>query len=258
MPAAKRPANRLLGSLHAADFARLAPFLEPLTLKYRQPLYDAGTPVEYVHFIDSGVASLVSVMRNGGAAEVGTVGNEGIVGLPVLLGSTTAPTTMYMQVPGSGHRMRADRFVEEMARSPALRLTALQYAHLFFNQVAQSGACAHFHNMEQRCCRWLLMTYDRSQTEEFMLTHEFLAMMLGVRRAGVSTVAGILKKAGLIAYARGRVRILDHAGLLKRSCECYAASKREFDEFLGESEKSIARRRRESARVGAVGRPQRK
>ena len=153
----------------------------------------------------SGVGSLVHTMTNGQAAEVGTIGNEGFVGLPILLGDERGPTSVYVQVPGAGLRMKAEIFREELERSGPLRGIMLRYAHAFFNQVAQSAACAHFHSLEQRCCRWLLMTRDRMPSDHFLLTQEFLAMMLGVRRAGVTVAASALQRAGLIRYDRGRV-----------------------------------------------------
>jgi CRP-like cAMP-binding protein len=225
--------NRLLTLLREADRKRLRRHLEPVVLEYRRPLYNAFEPIEFVHFIESGVGSLVLTMANGQAAEVGTIGNEGFVGLPVLLGDDTGPTSIYVQVPGEGLRMKAKTFREELERSAPMRATMLRYAHAFFNQVAQSAACASLHPLEQRCCRWLLMTHDRMQSDEFLLTHEFLAMMLGVRRAGVTVSAAGLKRAGLIRYKRGSVTIIDRGGLEQRSCECYGVSKREFDRLLG-------------------------
>jgi CRP-like cAMP-binding protein len=172
-------------------------------------------------------------MANGQAAEVGTIGNEGIVGLPIVLGDDQAPTAVYVQVPGAGLRMKASLFKRELARSPTMQVVMLRYVHALFNQVAQSAACNHFHSLEQRCCRWLLMTRDRMDSDKFLLTQEFLAMMLGVQRPGVSIAAGGLQRAGLITYSRGNVAILDGVGLKKRSCECYGVSKREFDRLLG-------------------------
>lgn len=230
---AGRPLNRILASLSNLDFARLRPHLEIVDLAYKQPLYDADVPIAFVYFLDTGVASLVNVMRNGDAAEVGTIGNEGIVGLPVMFGDHVAPTSVYMQVRGRGHRIPAAIFWKEMERSQSLRLMALRYIHVFFNQVAQSAACAHFHALDKRCCRWLLMTCDRMQEDDFPLTQEFLAMMLGVRRSGVTQAAGKLQRDGLIRYGRGRVHILDRNGLVKRACECYGIGKRDFDRLLG-------------------------
>ena len=187
--AADPHANRLLGLLSPKDYERLRPHLHGIALKYRQSLYRAHKPIEFVYFIETGVGSLVNTMANGQAAEVGTIGNEGLVGLPLVFGDDRAPTSVYVQVPGGGLRMRAELFKKEVARSASMRAVMLHYAHAFFNQVAQSAACNHFHSLEQRCCRWMLMTHDRMQSEEFLLTQEFLAMMLGVQRTGVSAAA---------------------------------------------------------------------
>ena len=228
-------ANRLLSLLRQEDRERFHRHLEHTVLEYKRPLYDSNQRIEFVYFIMSGVGSLVHTMTNGQAAEVGTIGNEGFVGLPILLGDERGPTSVYVQVPGAGLRMKAEIFREELERSGPLRGIMLRYAHAFFNQVAQSAACAHFHSLEQRCCRWLLMTRDRMPSDHFLLTQEFLAMMLGVRRAGVTVAASALQRAGLIRYDRGRVAILDRQGLEERACECYTASKEEFDRLLGDS-----------------------
>lgn len=227
------PANRLLALLSAKDYARLHPHLERTPLEYRQSLYAANKPIEFVYFIETGVGSLVNTMANGQAAEVGTIGNEGIVGAPLVLGDQRAPSSVYIQVPGGGLRMDAALFSKELARSPSMQAVLLRYVHALFNQVAQSAACNHFHTLEQRCCRWLLMTHDRMQADEFLLTQEFLAMMLGVQRTGVSRAAGALQKAGLITYTRGNIAILSRRGLKQLSCECYGVAKKEFDRLLG-------------------------
>ena len=227
-------ANRLLSLLTSADYERLRPHLQPVLLEYRKSLYEADKNIEFVWFIESGVGSLVNTLANGDAAEVGTIGNEGIVGLPILLGDHRAPTSVYVQVPGAGLRMQAARFAKELAESASMRIVMLHYAHAFFNQVAQSAACNQFHSLRQRCCRWLLMTHDRMESDEFLLTQEFLAMMLGVQRSGVSTAAGALQRAGLIRYRRGHVTILDRAALEQHSCECYGIAKMEFDRLLGD------------------------
>jgi CRP-like cAMP-binding protein len=226
--------NRLLGLLSPRDYARLRPHLHRIPLKYRQSLYRANKPIGFVYFIETGVGSLVNTMANGQAAEVGTIGNEGLVGLPLVFGDDRAPTSVYVQVPGAGLRMKAALFKKELARSASMRTVMLRYAHAFFNQVAQSAACNHFHSIQQRCCRWLLMTHDRMQSDEFLLTQEFLAMMLGVQRTGVTVAASALQRAGLIRYRRGNVTIIDRRGLIRRSCECYGVSKKEFDRLLGD------------------------
>lgn len=233
--------NRLLASLPDEEFERLRPHLVPIVLGYRSPLYEANAPIEFVHFIETGVASLVNTMMNGDAAEVGTIGNEGFVGVPILFGDKEAPTSVYMQVRGAGLKMKANVFRAELQRSISMQRAMLHYAHAFFNEIAQLAACNTLHVLEQRCCRWLLMTQDRMQSSEFPLTQEFLAMMLGVRRASVTDAANTLKRAGLIDYTRGCVSILDRAGMEKRTCECYAITRREFDRLHGLSPTSISR-----------------
>ncbi len=230
-----RRTNRLLSLLSDSDYERLRPHLSPVVFDYRKSLYEASRAIDQVYFPVDGVASLVITTAEGASAEVGTIGNEGMVGLPICLGDDDAPSSVYVQVPGTALRLDARVFRGELAASPTLNLIMLRYAHAFFNQVAQSAACAHLHRVEQRCCRWLLMTRDRMPTGNFLLTHEFLGMMLGVRRTTVTDVMGSLQKAGLIRYRRGHVTILDHEALQQRACECYAISKVEFDRLLGDT-----------------------
>jgi CRP-like cAMP-binding protein len=227
--------NRLLELLHPLDLDRLRQHLEPVVLEYRQSLYEANEPITSVYFPIDGVVSLVNTMADGSSVEVGTIGNEGVVGLPVILGDHLAATDVYIKVPGTGLRLPADILTAELERSSGTRMVMLRYAHAFFNHVAQSAACSHHHNIAQRCCRWLLMTHDRVHSDQFLLTQDFFAMMLGVRRTSVSEVAGELKHQKLIDYSRGLVTILNRSGLEKRACECYAVSKKEFDRLLGTS-----------------------
>ena len=186
-----------------------------------------------VYFPIEGVASLVNTMADGSTTEVGTIGNEGVVGLPVIFGDHCAPASAYVQVPGTGLRLRADVLRKQLELSTGMRTVMLHYAHAFFNQVVQSAACVHFHSVGQRCCRWLLMTHDRVRSDRFLLTQEFLGMMLGVQRVSVNNVAARLKQLKLIDYNRGSVTILDRAGLEKHTCECYFVTKHEFDRLLG-------------------------
>ena len=230
-----RRTNRLLSLLSDDDYERLRPHLLLAVLEYRKSLYEASRPIEHVYFPVEGVASLVITADDGSSAEVGTIGSEGMVGLPVCLGDREAPSSVYVQVPGTALVMDAGAFRGQLERSPTLNLIMLRYAHAFFNQVAQSAACAHLHRVEQRCCRWLLMTRERMPSGDFLLTQEFLGMMLGVRRTTVTDVMGGLQKAGLIRYRRGHVTILDHEALQQRACECYEISKLEFDRLLGDT-----------------------
>ncbi len=230
-----RRTNRLLSLLSDTDYERLRPHLSQVAFDYKKSLYEASRPIEHVYFPIDGVASLVITTADGAGAEVGTIGNEGLVGLPVCLGDSEAPSSVYVQVPGTALRIDVGIFRGELDRSPTLDLIMLRYAHAFFNQVAQSAACAHLHRVQQRCCRWLLMTRDRMPSDDFLLTQEFLGMMLGVRRTTVTDVMGSLQKAGLIRYRRGHVSILDHEALQQRACECYDISRLEFDRLLGDT-----------------------
>ncbi len=231
----QRRTNRLLSLLSDDDYERLRPNLAPVVLDYRKILYEAARPIEHVYFPVDGVASLVITSAEGGSAEVGTIGSEGMVGLPLCLGEHEAPSSVYVQVPGTALRMDANTFRSELGQIPTLNLTMLRYIHAFFNQVAQSAACTHLHRVEQRCCRWLLMTRDRMPSDDFLLTQEFLGMMLGVRRTTVTEVMGSLQKAGLIRYRRGHVSVIDSDVLRLRACECYDISRLEFDRLLGDT-----------------------
>ncbi len=235
MPGRDQRTNRLLSLLSDSDYERLRPHLSQVVFDYRKSLYEASRPIEHIYFPVDGLASLVITTADGASAEVGTIGNEGVVGLPVCLGDRDAPSSVYVQVPGTALSIDVRIFRSELERSPTLQLIMLRYAHAFFNQVAQSAACIHLHKVEQRCCRWLLMTRDRMPADDFLLTHEFLGMMLGVRRTTVTEVMGSLQKAGLIRYRRGHVTILDHEGLRQRACECYDISRLEFDRLLGDT-----------------------
>jgi CRP-like cAMP-binding protein len=234
MPERDRRTNRLLSLLSDDDYERLRPHLSRVVFEYRKSLYEASRRIEQVYFPIDGVASLVVTTADGSSTEVGTIGSEGIVGLPVCLGDREARLSVYVQVPGTALKMDAGIFSRELEDSPTLRPIMLRYVHAFFNHVAQSAACVHLHHVEQRCCRWLLMTCDRMPASDFFLTHEFLGMMLGVRRTTVTEVMGALQKAGHLCYRRGHVTILDREALQQRACECYKISKLEFDRLLGD------------------------
>ena len=252
MPNRDRRTNRLLSLLSDDDYERLRPHLSQIVFDYRKSLYEASRRIEHVYFPIDGVASLVITTADGSSAEVGTIGSEGMVGLPICLGDNDAPSSVYVQVPGTALAMDARLFRGELERNPALNLIMLRYAHAFFNQVAQSAACAHLHRVEQRCCRWLLMTRDRMPSGDFLLTHEFLGMMLGVRRTTVTDVMGSLQKAGLIRYRRGHVTILNQEALHRRTCECYDVSKLEFDRLLGDTA-TAPRTDKKHRLIGEVG-----
>ncbi|MCC5622796.1 Crp/Fnr family transcriptional regulator [Nostoc sp. CHAB 5715] len=224
--------NQLLAALPSEEYSRLVAYMEVIPLEFKQELYLPNQPIEYVYFVNYGVASMLTVMTDGSAIEVATVGNEGMVGLPVFLGADRVPGECFMQVPGSGFRMRVDAFKTHVTADSPLYNLLQRYTQALFNQIAQSAACNRLHSTEQRMCRWLLMTADRVETDTFSLTQDFLSIMLGVNRSTVSLSASILQKAGLINYTRGQITILDRSGLEDITCECYQIVKGEFNRLL--------------------------
>ncbi len=225
--------NKILAALPREEYERLVPNLETISLSFKQLIYQPNEPIEYVSFINRGVISVINVMQDGGALEVATVGNEGMVGIPVLLGADQVPAETFVQVPGEALRMKVDVFKSEVSPSSPLHTRLLRYTQTLINQIAQSAACNRLHSVEQRTCRWLLMTQDRVDSDEFPMTQEFLVLMLGVRRASVSEVAATVQKAGLIRYHRGKVTVLDRKGLEATSCECYEVVNKEYKRLLG-------------------------
>jgi CRP-like cAMP-binding protein len=226
------PGNRLLARLPPAEYRKLLPDLKPVTLESGQVLHKARAPVEYVYFPTRCVTSFLTVMEDGAAIEVGTVGPEGVVGVTAALGAPRSSHQVIVQVPGEGLRMGADVLAAEAARDGALRRLLTLYQAAFLSQVLQSVACNGLHPIGRRCCRWLLITHDRVGSDELPLTHEFLGMMLGVRRASVTGALGPLRDKGLIRYARGVITVLDRKGLEAAACECYRAVADEFDRLF--------------------------
>jgi CRP-like cAMP-binding protein len=227
------PMNRILAALPPEEMDRLEPHLETVDLPTRMVLYEPNSPVEHVYFPHRGVVSLLTLMPDGTAVEIATVGPEGMVGMPVLLGAEQMASKAFIQIPGDGVRIKADAFrrvVKECSRFEAL---LLRYTLALMNQMAQNGACNRTHSVEERLARWLLMTQDRVHEATFPLTQEFIAQMLGVRRPTVSLAAGMLAKAGMISYVRGRMTILNRAGLEEASCECYRVIRGEFERLVG-------------------------
>ena len=228
--------NRLLAALENESFedaAWLQEQLSPVELSLGQVLTPAGEAFVMVYFPLTAVVSVISRMNDGGAAEVGTVGHEGAVGVSVLLDALPSPHETVAQIPGLALQVDAGVLIEGMNERPALRKLLLRYVHEYLTQVAQTAACNRLHGIEARCARWLLMTHDRvSQAEQFPLTQGYLAIMLGVRRAGVTVAAGSLQDAGLIKYHRGGIRVIDRAGLEAAACECYGLVRRNFDRLF--------------------------
>jgi CRP-like cAMP-binding protein len=227
------PRNRLLAALPPEDLARLWPRLQPMELALRQVLHAPEEPVAIVCFPETGYLSRLAPMEDGDGAEIGLIGTEGMTGLSLLLGSDRDSFEVMVQVPGMALQIDAAGFLQALEDVASLRRLLNRYALAHFEQVARSAACNGRHNIDQRLARWLLMAHDRVEGEEFPMTHEFLSMMLGVRRAGISIAAATLQKAGFIRYERGRLAVTDRPGLEAAACECYGIARRAQDRLFG-------------------------
>ncbi|HYC05631.1 MAG TPA: Crp/Fnr family transcriptional regulator [Azospirillaceae bacterium] len=220
--------NYILSSLSAEEEALIRPHLERVPLPHRMTFFHPDEAIGHVWFLESGCASLINVVADGRAVEVATIGNEGMVGAAVLLESDSVPLQCDMQIPGEGWRIATGPFKAAVRENDTLRNRLLRFTQAYFSQTAQTVACNTFHTIEERCARWLLMTRDRSG-DSFPLTHEYLAIMLGVRRAGVTVVVNAFERAGFIQSNRGGMTILNPAGLEVVACDCYGTIRNEFD-----------------------------
>ncbi|MGN6848454.1 MAG: Crp/Fnr family transcriptional regulator [Sphingomicrobium sp.] len=225
--------NHLLAAIPKDELARIRPLLKDIELKFREDLYQSDEPTDHVWFPTLGVVSMVTEFMEGEPVEVATIGPEGMVGIQQFLGNDRMPIRAFIQVPGRALCMKADDFHTVVKENPGFERLLLRYTLALMNQISQAAACNRAHSVEERLARWLLMTQDRVHSPEFPLTQEFLGQMLGVRRPTVSIAAGMLSKAGLIHYVRGRITILDRAGLEKASCECYRVIADEFRRLVG-------------------------
>lgn len=233
LPTPRTVRNRLLRLLPPGDLDRLWPRLEPVELSLKTVLLTPDAVVEAMHFVETGTVSMIAMLEDGAQVEVGLVGPEGVVGLPLLLGAPTSPLEGIVQVSGTALRLPAAGFRAALAEMPALLGLLLRYVDAFHVQVAQSAACNSRHQIEQRLARWLLMTHDRVESDRFFMTQEFMSTMLGVRRPGVTLAIGALQRAGLVRHSKGNVQVLDRPGLEAASCECYEAVQRRFDWLMG-------------------------
>jgi CRP-like cAMP-binding protein len=225
--------NQILAALPEADYQRILPCLEALHLEIKDYLYERDEPIEYVYFPLSGMASILAVLDGERYIEAGIVGREGMVGLPVFFGADTTSTVAFYQIPGVVVRMHCNDFRAEIERNSALEQVIHRFAHAQFIMLAQNVACNSQHSIQQRCARWLLLTHDRIGKDEFILTQEFLSQMLGVRRAGVSTVMQAMQEAGYLRYTRGIITILNRAGLEAIACQCYNVIAKGYKDMSG-------------------------
>jgi CRP-like cAMP-binding protein len=229
--------NRVLRALSAADLEQLQPRLERVELRAKAVVLVQDAPVESVYFIETGTVSIITTMLDGTRSEVGLVGPEGMVGLPVLLGTATSHLEGMVQVEGAALRLSGASFRMALNEMPALSVLLLRYVDAFHAQVVQTAACNGRHLIQQRLARWLLMTHDRTEGDSFLMTQEFLSTMLGVRRASVTQAIGVFQRKGLVEHGKRNLQVLDRHGLEAAACECYALVQRRYA-WLAESQKS--------------------
>ena len=223
--------NQLLAALPDAEWQRWLPQLEPVDMPLGKVVYESGAKLTHVYFPTTAIVSLLYVMENGASAEIAVVGREGIVGVSLFMGGESTPSRAVVQSAGTGYRLKANVIKEEFKRAPVLHLL-LRYTQALITQMAQTAVCNRHHTLDQQLCRWLLLSLDRLDGNRLVMTQELIANMLGVRREGVNEGAINLQKAGIISYVRGHITVLDRPALEKRSCECYAVVKKEYDRLL--------------------------
>lgn len=229
--------NRLLAALPAAEYRRLLPQLEEVTLDFAEIIYEPGDTIRHVYFPQNSIVSLLYATDHHATIEVGMIGNEGMTGMSVFMGVNVSRIRALVQGGGSGLRMESAALRRESDRLGSFHRLLHRYLHSLMTQMSLSAACNRFHRLEDRMARWLLMTQDRIGADEFRMTQEFMSNMLGVRREGINKVAGNLQKHNLISYTRGHVTVLDRPGLEKVSCECYGIMKKESDAGLNGSKR---------------------
>ena len=224
--------NRLLAALPQAEWSRWVAHLEPVDMPLGKVLYESGSRQSHVYFPTTSIVSLLYVMEDGASAEIAVVGNEGIVGISLFMGGESTPSRALVQSAGQGFRLKADLMLQEFNRAGPVLHLLLRYTQALITQMSQTAVCNRHHSLDQQLCRWLLLSLDRLHSRELVMTQELIANMLGVRREGVTEAAGNLQQAGLIRYQRGRITVVDRKGLEKRTCECYAVVKNEYDRLL--------------------------
>jgi len=224
--------NQLLAALPDMEWHRWLPQLEPVDMPLGLVLYESGATLSHVYFPTTAIVSLLYVMENGASAEIAVVGNEGIVGISLFMGGESTPSRAVVQSAGKGFRLKAQVVKDEFNRAGPVLHLLLRYTQALITQMAQTAVCNRHHSLDQQLCRWLLLSLDRLQDNELVMTQELIANMLGVRREGVTEAALKLQQDGLIRYARGRITVLDRPAIEKRTCECYAVVHKEYQRLL--------------------------
>lgn len=224
--------NYLLAALPAAELKPLAALLEWVPMPLGEMLYEPGEQLQHAYFPTTAIVSLHYVTESGASVETAGVGNEGMVGVPLFMGGDTTPSSAVVQAAGHGYQLESRLLMQEFGRGGVMQRLLLRYAQALLTQIGQTAACNRHHSMEQRLCRWLLLTLDRLPSNELIVTQELAANMLGVRREGVTEVAGRLQNAGFIRYRRGHITVLERSGLEAHACECYAVVRKELSRLL--------------------------
>ncbi|MEJ8823772.1 Crp/Fnr family transcriptional regulator [Variovorax humicola] len=224
--------NYLLSALPVAELERWLPDLEPVDLPLGHVVFESDSTLRHVYFPTTAIVSLLYVLENGASAEIAVVGREGLVGVSLFMGGNSTPNRAVVQSSGKGYRLGAHALNAEFSRGGAVLRLLLCYTQALISQMSQTAVCNRHHSLDQQLCRWLLLSLDRLEGDELVMTQELIASMLGVRRTGVTHAASQLQAAGLIRYSRGRIAVLDRVGLERRTCECYQVVKKEYERLL--------------------------
>ena len=227
-----RSLNHLLAAIPTTEWKRLSKHVEPVDLSLAQVLYESGATMTHMYFPTTSIISLLYVMENGSSAEIAVVGNEGLVGVSLFMGGESTPSRAVIQSAGQGFKIEAQIIKDEFNKAGPVMHLLLRYTQALITQMAQTAVCNRHHSLDQQLCRWLLLSLDRLQGTDLVMTQELISNMLGVRREGVTEAAMQLQAAGIIRYARGKISVLDRPGLERRTCECYAVVKKEYDRLL--------------------------
>lgn len=225
--------NHLLAGVSDEELARLLPHLQLVSLPLGQVLYESGEKMDYVYFPTTAIISLLYIMENGSTAEIGVIGNDGLVGIAIFMGGDTTPNRAVVQSAGKTLKMKADMMKNEFTLGGRFHNLCLRYTQALITQISQTAVCNRLHSVDQQLCRWLLLSHDRLPSNRIIMTQDLIANMLGVRREGITHAAKRLQKSGFISYVRGDMTILDRLGLESSVCECYQVVKTEYDRLLG-------------------------
>jgi CRP-like cAMP-binding protein len=224
--------NRLLAGVTPEEMARLQPGLQPVTLPLGKVLYESGEKLDFIYFPTTAIISLLYVMENGGTAEIGVVGNDGLIGIAIFMGGDTTPNRAVVQSAGRGFKMKSQLMKDEFTRGGRFHNLCLRYTQALITQISQTAVCNRLHSVDQQLCRWLLLSHDRLPTDRLIMTQDLIANMLGVRREGITHAAKRLQNEGYISYVRGDMTILNRKGLESQVCECYKVVQAEYNRLL--------------------------